>query len=361
MEAASSAPGVKVKKERIESTPVARRRGLTRRHWPNKLKREVASVKKERIDGAEWLQVRERLEKLVGGANLQTQAKEEMFLANVMQEVQQLIQQKKVDTSDFHKAAKAVKTGAVQFNVLSGTWTKLGRHAAHGEDAVVTSPGEPAAPPAEWPKPARFRRNNLRKQSGVSQVNWNKTMMAWQADAAALEAAKAFRTELVQQGVLSEPKPQDPDLTSEVPGVAWHKQVQKWQVQIWQKGGKKTIQGGYFTEKAAAEAKALELREQHGLERQVKAVSTLAELPIFHPKVPYPGVSWHQGAQQWLAQCRVAGANRSFPIRPKDHSEKELERTFKKAVNWKKKQEKERMQAKKPRKAKAPFAKKRQK
>eukprot|EP00438_Fugacium_kawagutii_P009643 Skav214992 [mRNA] locus=scaffold508:550435:550883:- [translate_table: standard] len=69
--------------------------------------------------------------------------------------------------------------------------------------------------------------------------------------------------------------------------------------------------------------------------------------------VPHPGVSWHQGAQQWHAQCRVAGANRFV-----DHSEKELERTFKRAVAWRKKQEKERAQAKKP---KAPPVKKQRK
>ena len=45
-------------------------------------------------------------------------------------------------------------------------------------------------------------------------------MWPMQADAAALEAAKAFRAELVEKGILSAPKPPDPNFISEVPGVA---------------------------------------------------------------------------------------------------------------------------------------------
>eukprot|EP00438_Fugacium_kawagutii_P016492 Skav221148 [mRNA] locus=scaffold2925:119238:120362:+ [translate_table: standard] len=357
MEVASSVKkelvhGVKVKKERIGiaqpgNTPVARRRRLTRRDWPNTLQREVASsVKTERIDGAAWLQIRHRLEKVVAGANLKTPLKEEVLLANVREQVGKLIGQKK---------------------------------AGQGEDAVVASAGEPAAPPAQCPKPTQFRRNNLVKQSGVPQVNWRKSLVAWlvqfprldskgkkigwtsrvfsvkkflvpgrteaQADSAALEAAKAFRAELVQQGVLRE----HPDFTSEVPGVLWKKDRQKWEVLIPKKGtnGKKRIFGGCFTEKASAEAKALDLRDQHGLQRQMKSVSTLAdlaELPVFSPKVPYPGVKWEQRWQKWRAQCKVGGANREFAVRPKDHSEEELERSFKEARDWKKKQEKEKKQ-----------------
>jgi hypothetical protein len=77
-----------------------------------------------------------------------------------------------------------------------------------------------------------------------------------QADAAALEAAKAFRAELVEKGILTEPKQKDPNFLSEVPGVKWHKRKQKWHVEVRPKGGK-GIYGGVFTEKAAAEAKAL--------------------------------------------------------------------------------------------------------
>ena len=183
-----------------------------------------------------------------------------------------------------------------------------------------------------------------------------------QADAAALEAAKAFRAELVEKGILSEPKPLDPNFTSEVPGVQWHKRIQKWQVEINLKSDQKKIYGGYFTEKAVAEAKALELVEKAGLQRQVKPVATLSELPVFHPKVPYRGVSWEQRSQQWYSACLVAGAKRNFYIRPKDHSEAELERSFQVAVAWKKKQEKEKEKAVKSRvKSKAKPGKKQRK
>ena len=244
------------------------------------------------------------------------------------------------------------------------------------EQKLVTAvAAEHAAPPGEGPKPTRFVRDNVAKQSGVADVTWKNGMQSWcvqfyecdskgqkirrtsrkfsvnnhmgpgrsdaEADAMALQAAKTFRTELVKQGILSEAKVKDPNFTSEVPGVKWNKKKQKWNVEITEKGSKKKIQGGYFTEKAAAEAKALELREQHGLQRQVKAVDSWATLPVFHPKVPYPGVTWEQRSQQWRAQCTVQSRNRQFYIKPKDHSEEELERSFKVAVAWKKKQEKE--------------------
>ena len=234
---------------------------------------------------------------------------------------------------------------------------------------------------AEGPKPTKFRRDNLVKQSGVQGVGWNATCQAWQirfptfdsggrktgmacrmfsikkfmvngrseaeADAAALEAAKAFRAELVRTGIVKEPQERDPNFTSDVPGVMWNNRDKKWEVRISLKQSnpkepQKKISGGYFTEKAAAEAEALRLRELRGLERKVKAVSTLSALPVFEPKVPYSGVTWEQRSQQWHAQCMVGGANRHFCVKPTDHSEAELERSFQVAVAWRKRQEKER-------------------
>ena len=254
------------------------------------------------------------------------------------------------------------------------------------ETSQVTSGAAGSVKPgrAHTAKPNRFLRNNSAKQSGVPNVLWDPAVWAWkvlfptfdkkgkrtgrtsrnfslnkfmqqglseeQADAAALEAAKAFRSDLVKQGILKEAKPVDPNFTSEVVGVSWHKREKKWRVVLYPTG-KKTIGGGYFTEKAAAEAKALELAEEHGLERRVKAVSTFSErfagLPIFKPKVPYPGVRWEQRSQKWRAQCTVNAANRNFRLKPRDHSEEELEASFQKAVAWRKKQEKEREKTKK--------------
>ena len=253
---------------------------------------------------------------------------------------------------------------------------EISKEVASGAAAGV-GPGGMAETTA---KPNRFKRDNSAKQSGVPNVKWNRTLFAWEvkflrsdkkgkrqgttncvfslgkfmkqglseaeAEVAALEAAKAFRSELVRQGILKEPKPMDPNFTSEVPGVDWHKQKKKWRVRLCP-AGKKRIYGGCFTEKAAAEAKALELAKEHGLERRVKAVGSFSELPIFKPKVPYPRVRWEQRSQQWHACCRVDGTTRNFYAKPKDHSEVELEASFQKAVAWKKKQEKESEKAKK--------------
>ena len=254
------------------------------------------------------------------------------------------------------------------------------------KDAIVREAAS-AAPHAELPvacaegaTPNIFRRNNLVKQSGVQNVKWDRLCQAWsvdfpsydqqgrksgktgrkfsvtkfmvngrseaEADAAALEAAKAFRAELVGKGILKELKERDPNFTSNVPGVGWHQQFRKWRVRISLKKNNpkepwKTIFGGWFTEKVAAEAEALRLRELRGLEREVKAVSTLSALPVFEPKVPYGGVRWEQSEQQWHAQCNVLGVKRHFRLKPKDHSEAELERSFQVAVAWKKAQEKE--------------------
>ena len=248
-------------------------------------------------------------------------------------------------------------------------------------EAASAAPNAVLAPAsAEVLKPNKFMRHNLVKQSGVPGVKWNSTCFAWEvpipkydskskrkgntnrkfsiskfmvngrneaeADAAALEAAKAFHAELVRKGILEEPKERDPNFTSEVPGVTWSKESKKWRVrislkQINQKEPRKKISGGVFTEKAAAEAEALRLQELHGLQREVKAVSTLSALPVFRPKVPYSGVNWNQGEQQWHACCCVGGLTRNFRVKPKDHSEAELERSFQVAVAWKKRQEKE--------------------
>ena len=254
------------------------------------------------------------------------------------------------------------------------------------KDAIVREAASPAshaelpAASVEGAKPNKFRRTNLVKQSGVPGVCWNRTCCAWQirfptfdsqgrktgrvcrmfsvskfmvngrseaeADAAALEAAKAFHAELVRKGILEEPKERDPNFTSDVPGVGWHQKHRKWQVRISLKKSnpkerQKLIQGGLFTEKAAAEAEAWRLQELHGLEREVKAVSTLSALPVFEPKVPYAGVTWSQAEQQWHAQCTIGGVKRHFRVKPKDHSEAELERSFQVAVAWRKRQEKE--------------------
>ena len=246
--------------------------------------------------------------------------------------------------------------------------------------AVERPLGEPGAVPQLAQTPSSIKRHNVAKQSGVPGVQWKSNMWAWEvnypkldakgkikgktgrvfsissfmkqgltedeADAAALEAAKAFRADLIRQGLVKEPKAKDPQFTSDVVGVRWHKATKKWQVELVPKRtkgkeGPKKIHGGYFTEMAAAEAKALELAEAHGLQRSVRAVGRFEELCEVQPKVPYPGVKWELAEQQWRARIRIRGAERVFRVKPKDFSEAELERSFQETVAWKKKQEKE--------------------
>lgn len=179
------------------------------------------------------------------------------------------------------------------------------------------------------------------------------------ADAAALEAAKAYRMELVKKGLLKDVSERR---SSPVPGVLWMADRKRWRVTI-QKKAEKTqkndkthktmknkkntlktniikINGGCFKDQAAAEAKALSIAKKLGLQRQVKSVRLLSELPVVHPKVPCLGVKWNQAEQKWRIQCRNAqGTVVNFRVTPKNHSETELERSFQEAVAWKKKQQ----------------------
>ena len=289
------------------------------------------------------------------------------------------------DENGLRRLSSTGGSGAMQgvevFESVGAAAEELKPKDAIVKDAASAAPhAELPVASAEGPKPSRFQRHNLAKQSGVQNVRWHPACQAWtvdfptydqqgrksgttgrqfsvkkfmvngrseaEADAAALEAAKAFHAELVRKGILQEPKERDPNFTSDVPGVAWKKQGKKWRVRISlkhinPKEPGKIIWGGYFTEKAAAEAEAWRLQELHGLQREVKAVSTLSALPVFEPKVPYCGVKWNHGEQQWHAQCRVCGVKRQFRLKPKDHSEAELERSFQVAVAWRKRQEKE--------------------
>ncbi|CAJ1417442.1 unnamed protein product [Effrenium voratum] len=245
--------------------------------------------------------------------------------------------------------------------------------AAAKPGTVAVAAGDTRGNPSNAVKPARVLSKQQEKQSGVPGISWLAPQFSWQlkwtekgkagasarcykrfsinsfmkegldeqrAEAAALEAAKHFRTDLVARGRIKE-KVRDESRTSDVPGVEFEKGRKKWRVRV-RKGGKR-IEGGCFTEKSAAEACALELRELHGLQRTVKRCAAWAELPVIQPKVPFPGVGWHAPSQCW--QGRTSGKSRKYcSFRPLDHSEAELEKAFAEAVAWLKKQQKE-MQA----------------
>ena len=216
----------------------------------------------------------------------------------------------------------------------------------------------------------------LERQSGVQGISWNKEMAAWrvqwydgskrrarnfpvskhmkeglcedEAVAAALEEAKAHREELVHQGKLKPPKPVTANATgSAVRGVYFHKHCQKWMVlNLRDPVTQKKVNGGRFKTLAEAEAKARELAEKLGLREQVVPVERLSELPHFEPLGPEKGVRWSSGEKAWRAECRLGKKHRTgMRFRPKDLSEKEVEKAWKQAVAWRKQQEKERERA----------------
>ena len=122
-----------------------------------------------------------------------------------------------------------------------------------------------------------------------------------QADAAALEAAKAFRAELVEKGILSEPKPRDPNFTSEVPRVKWDKRRQKYAKVVCadflkEREHRRRLlhrEGSSRGQNTGAQGEGLAPGEAHGHPG-----------PVFHPKVPCSGVGWEQRSQQWHACSR---------------------------------------------------------
>ena len=220
----------------------------------------------------------------------------------------------------------------------------------------------------------RFR--GLERQSGVKNISWERQARSWrvsfqnqkagkrkqlnfnfpiskhmkeglaedEAVAAALAEAKAHREELVRQGKLKPPKP----ATSTVRGVR-RTPAGTFHVEIRNPRTKKQKYGGSFETLAEAEAKARKLAKKLGLHEEVVPVEPLSDLPRFEPLGPEK-VTWQLLSQAWYARCFFNGKNRRKTFRPKDLSEKEVEKAWKRAVAWRKRQEQERKQTKRARK-----------
>ena len=111
-----------------------------------------------------------------------------------------------------------------------------------------------------------------------------------QAEAAALEAAKGFHAELGEKGILSLPKPRDPDVTSEEPGVAWKKRRKRWEVMIrkYRRGSTKYIYGATFAEKAVGQSLGASGKPWAAAPGEARGRLVVA------PSVPYPGVKLNQ-------------------------------------------------------------------
>ena len=219
----------------------------------------------------------------------------------------------------------------------------------------------------------KFR--GLERQSGVPNISWHLAKASWrvkwqeagrprnlnffiskhmkeglsedEAVAAALAEAKAHREELVRRGKLKPPKPVTGKASgSTVRGIKLRSDG-TFYVQIRKPGTKKYAEGGRFKTLAEAEAKARELAKKLGVqaEGEVVPVDRLAEVPHFEPLGPEKGVRWVLGEKAWHARSLVGGRTRHMRFRPKDLSEKEVEKAWKQAVAWRKQQEKERERA----------------
>ena len=159
-----------------------------------------------------------------------------------------------------------------------------------------------------------------------------------EAVAATLQQAKAQREELVQKGVLQALALPEQGKASSVRGVTFHNASKKWRLELMDPATKKYVHGSFATQEDA-ETKASELVEEFGRQEDVVMVKKLSELKHFEPLGPQKGVRWRLGEQCWHAQIRVAGKNTAMRFRPEDFSEKEVEKSWKLAVAWRKQRE----------------------
>ena len=218
---------------------------------------------------------------------------------------------------------------------------------------------------------------SLTRQSGIQNISWNRFAFCWrvrtektgkkvqeyfpirpflqqglgeeEAVAAALQEAKAQRKVLESAGVLKPPKLHSQQgKHSSVKGVRFRKLDSKWVLVFEDPRTKKTTFHGSFATQEDAEAKARTVAKKQGireLEGKVVPVKKLSELKHFAPLGPQLEVKWSLGYQCWRATFQMAGKQRLKRCRPKDFSEKEVKKAWKRAVTWRKRQEKERDQA----------------
>ncbi|CAE7813917.1 unnamed protein product [Symbiodinium sp. CCMP2456] len=238
------------------------------------------------------------------------------------------------------------------------------------DETKSPEPPSGAEPRAEQGQVVTRCFRGLERQSGIQGISWRSAMSSWQvswqvegkrtrcsfaiskhmkqglseaqAVEAALQEAKAFREELVRLGKLKPPKPvTERSGDSTVKGVNYKKRGY-YQVELVEPSTKRKVHGGTFKVKEEAEARALELAKELGLQEEVVRVKPLSELPHFEPLGPQRGIKWNRGEQGWHVQCNVSGSNRHMRFRPTDFSTKEVEKSWKQAVAWRKQQEKDR-------------------
>ena len=249
--------------------------------------------------------------------------------------------------------------------VFESVGTAVDESQQDGSEVHAAEPGQATT--------SKYR--GLERQSGVPNMVWARLMCCWciqfreagkrrqvsfpiklfqkqglsedEAVEAALREAKAHREELVRKGILKPPKALQPEQGkhSTVRGV--YMKHRQWCAKLLHPSTKKWVHGGYFATQEEAESKARELAKELGIKEEIVPVKKVSELKHFEPLGPQPGVKWSLGEQCWRGKCEVNGKTRDMRFRPKDFSEKELEKAWKQAVAWRKQQEKERNQTKK--------------
>ena len=269
-----------------------------------------------------------------------------------------------MEEDGMHKLDPSEPGGAMPgVQIFESVGTAVDKSQQDGSEVHAAEPGQAAT--------SKFR--GLERQSGVQGITWEKVMPGWrvntqeagkrarvgfpirpflrqglseeEAVAAALREAKAHREELVRKGLLKTTKPQQPRQTT-VRGLKYNKTSKAWRVQLRDPITKKLVHGGQSPIQEEAELKARELAKELGLHEEVVPVKKLSELKHVEPLGSQPGVKWNLDEQCWRATYKVAGKQSQMRFRPKDFSEKELEKARKQAVAWRKQQEKGR-QAKK--------------
>ncbi|CAE7804156.1 unnamed protein product [Symbiodinium sp. CCMP2592] len=212
---------------------------------------------------------------------------------------------------------------------------------------------------------ARRARRTVERQSGIEHIAWRVDTNSWRchyytgsikdgrkevsrtfpitkfleqglseeaAVEAALQKAKAYREELVRQGILKPPKTH----RSTVKGVTFDKRNQKWRVQLYHPS-KVPVNGGSFGTKEEAETKAREMAKQLGLEPV--RVKKLSEMIHFDKLGPENGVSWSVPEQSWVSYVYFNGVKTSAKrFRPKDLSKQAVQNSWDEAVAWRKQQ-----------------------
>ncbi|CAE7361688.1 unnamed protein product [Symbiodinium microadriaticum] len=128
---------------------------------------------------------------------------------------------------------------------------------------------------------------------------------------------------------------------SAVKGVYFCCRHKLWRVCLHNPSSQKQVSGGYFKVQREAEAKARKLAKELGLRTKRKLISAAAS--HFEPLGTQKGIRWGRGA--WRSWFRFSESKKKIEatFAPDDLSTTGVEKAWKKAVAWRKQQEKQQL------------------